>query len=252
MKHRLVWRDGVPGWLREDGRFFPVIAGGDGTGDGGSSGADDSDADEDEDEDEEEDDNAGNKKEDIDKIKNPKAALAARDAANARLAKKIKRMDREAADKDKKIKEAEDAKKTDDQKVIDERDELKKTVETKDHEIAGLNVQIALLENDEVAALPSRRRALVIRLLKDELEIDEDGDSNLEDLLKTLKKEEPDLFKKASANGDDSDDEEEEPEPEKKSKSGTRTVGKKKKGKGIDQSEMVRRFPQLQGRVPAE
>lgn len=242
MEFRYVWRDGVFGTLWEDGRFMPVIAGG--AGDGDSGGDDDT---EDEDED---DDNSGNRKdendededEDEDDIKDPKAALRSRDAANARLAKKIKRMEKEAAATAKKLKEQEDSKKSDADKVVEERDALKKQIEDKDVEITARDIRLALLEHDEVSKLSKRRRSLIAKLIADDIEVEDDGDTNIDDLLKDLKKEEPDLFASVSSETDDEDDD----EPEKKNK--VRAIGKKRK-KGIDQAEMETRFPALRGRV---
>ena len=233
------WRGGIPGWT--DGhRWVPVVAGGDGTE------GDDNDTDDDTDDDDEEEED--NDTPDEDEIRDPKAYAKSLKDANERLARKLKKKDRDSQALADRLKELEDKDKDEATRkdetlnaVSQERDELGERVRQ-------LEVENALLTREDLMGVPPRRRKLIVSAILPDLEVDDDGDSNIDDLLKDLKKDDPDLFiGKAKDDGSD-DDDETSGNGTKRKQAPPKTGGAKKKkdaDRQTDRASFEKRFPAL-------
>ena len=238
------WRHGILGWVLPGGRFMPVISGGD-----GSTGSDDE---EEEDKDDEEEE-----------IKDPKAALKSANEKADRFAKKSSRLEKKLKDREEEmqaeideLKEQIESGASDDGKK--EIETLKSEVEKQKTVIADKDATIILMDHEEIAGLSKRKRKLAIRMLLDDVEIDKDGETNIDELIEQLKEDEPDLFEVAGSqngsgdDGDEEDDDEDELEEDGldaggvKTKRRTASPPKKKKGsKEIDQATLEKKFPHL-------
>lgn len=189
---------------------------------------------------EEEDDD-----EEDESVKDPKARIRALEEEKTRHAKKAKRAERERDDVMRRLKEYEDAEKTDSEKQSEELQELQSNLKDATDQLDRAEKRIILLQNDEIVSVPGKRRDYVIKMVIDDLEIDEDGESNLSDLLTNLKKTDPFLFGKLKEGEEEDDDQSGPPAP----KTGT---GRKSKGSELAASRraMADRFPALQKRAP--
>jgi len=239
------WRGGVLGWVLPGGGFMPVIAGGaDGEEDEGEEESDD------EPEEEEEDDEKDEK--DEDELKDPKAAVKAANEKADRVFKKLKKKDKTIAGLQKELEDLKKDASSPDEKVQTRLTELETRVKTSDSTVSDRDAVIAILNNDEVAKLPRRRRDLITKMVFDQVEIDEDGDDNVEELLEELRSDDPDLFEtpKSKSEKDESEDEEDDDEGERDESSQRRRTApppKKKKGdKGkYDRATLEKRMPHL-------
>jgi hypothetical protein len=237
-----VLRGGIPWYLFPDGRAFPVIRGaedddaGDGDGDGGD---DDADGDGDGD---------GDGSGDGDDTKDPKARLEALQAANDRLSAKVGKRDKALKDLNTRLAELEAEKKTPDEKVQGQLDSLTASVSEKDGRIAELELEVRVLSHEELSQLPAGNRKIILRNLKEDIEIDDDGDDNLQTLIDALKKEVPSLFevKKEEDDGDGSAD---AGGASGNGKPKTKPMNKKTKPDGgLDRSRLEQKFPALKNR----
>jgi hypothetical protein len=205
-----------------DGRFFPLIAGGSG---------DEEEGHEDEEQEEEEEE----EQEADDPIKDPAAKIKALEDEKSRHAKKAKRLEREKAELEKKLKEKEDAEKTDEERKSEELVGKERRIAELETAVAERDATILMLSHEKISALPPKGRKFAMKLLSDDLEIDEDGDSNLEELVVALEKEYPQLFEEP---GDDDDEEEQK-------RSASPPKKRKDKTSGYTPEELVKRMPHL-------
>jgi len=179
--------------------------------------------------------------------KNPAARNKALSEANDRLARKLKRKDKEAEEAKRKLKEIEDAGKEPDQKLTEENAELRAESANKDARIAELETRVRLLTHEDVAGLSAGSKELIESWVTPRLEIDEDdGEDNLDEILSELKRKNPKLFEDVSANGEEND---EDQTRNKKIPSGRQPQNKDRSAP--NQSELTSRFPALQGRTKA-
>lgn len=227
---------GVPGWIRPNGEFMPIIG-------GAQDDPPDPPADDDPDDDDPDDDDADDKGGNNDDIKDPVAKLKAESEKNERLTRRLKKEQEDRVAIEKRLKELEAANKSDDEKTADELKETREAFLNLGRESEDLLKENHILKHDKLVGLSGRKRKLVTKLIIDEVTIDDEGESNLDELLEELEKDEPDLFKLVS----DDDDEEEEPTPRPKAQTGT---AKKKRDKGaIDDAALANRFPTLKRRM---
>jgi hypothetical protein len=232
---RSGWHHGMFGYWRANGTFMPIIAGAAPDDDGDDSGGTD-DEEDDESDDEEEDSGGGD-------IKDPLAKLKAESEKNERLSRKLRKAEADAADSAKKLKDAEDAKKSDQEKLAERADAAEKLVADLEKQIDISTKRLALLDNDDLASLSPGRRKLVLKLIDiDDLEIDDDGASNADELVEDVKKAAPELFESTDSEGDD----EESDEEDRKRKQRTASPPKKRKKSGeVDRASLEQRMPHL-------
>jgi hypothetical protein len=225
-----------------DGRRYPIIAGGSGEKEG----------EEEEDDDSEEEDGEEEEEGEEEVVRDPKAKLKSQADHISRLHKKISRSDKEMEKKDARIKELEDAGKSDQQKLVDERDNALKEVEQLRSTVAEQQIKIVALTRDDIAKLDEGSREVVLDWVMNRLEVDDDGD-NFEELISQLKEKSPSLFANNDNGSSSEEDQEEEgqqqEEDKPRKKPPARTPGQRKKTPGIDRTMMMRRFPALRGRV---
>jgi len=234
------WRHGVLGWVLPGGGFMPVIAGGEKEKEGDP---DEGDPDGSEDEEEEEDE-----EDEEEELKDPKAAVKSANEKADRFAKKLKKKDKTISGLQKELEDLKKDASSPDEKVQARLVDLEKKVESSESVVSDRDAVIAILNNDEVSKLPRRRRDLVTKMIFDQVEIDEDGDDNVEELLEELRGDDPDLFEVPKAKDDDEEDEEEEDDSgESSRKRRTAPPPKKKKGdKGkYDRATLEKRMPHL-------
>jgi predicted RNase H-like nuclease (RuvC/YqgF family) len=230
-------RNGVIGYLRPNGEFMPVIRGA-APDDGEKEGKE---GEEEESSEEEEVSEEEESSEEDEEVKDPKAKLKAESEKNARLTKKLRQAERNQKKLNDRLTELENASKTDEQKKSEETEQTKEELKTIRAEYSRVMAERMLLDNDEIVKLPRRRRKMAIKMLIDDVEIDDDGDDNIEELVKALQDEEPDLFL-VSSNGDGSEEE----ETEGPKASGRKVGGTKKKDKNsIDEAQLRNRFKVL-------
>jgi len=212
-----------------------------GTGDGSPAGAGGDNGDENDDDDNDDDDDDDGDPEE--QIRNKDARIASLEDANKRLSKKIGRKDKTIEDQKKEIDRLKDSNKPTDQKVTEELDGLKTSVSDLTGRVTDLTLENVILKHEGLSELVPQRRLHIGRIIRPDLEIDEDGDSNVNELVDKLKNDDPDLFKIEKKSGDDDDEGEEKPP-----RTG-RPVRRTKKTKGIDRAAMESRFPVLAKRT---
>ena len=230
--------DVLLGWFVPGGRFMPVIAGG---ADGEKDEKDEKEGEEESEEEESE--------EEEEEIKDPKAAIKAAEAKVDRFAQKLKKKDKTISDLQKEIENIKKDASSPDEKVQARLTELEKKAEAADSTVADRDAVIAILNNDDVAKLPRRRRDLVTKMIFDQVELD-GSDDNIEELLDELREEDPAIFDVPKPKGEKDDeggDDEEEEEDESSSRRRTASPPKKKKGeKGqYDRATLEKRMPHL-------
>jgi beta-glucosidase-like glycosyl hydrolase len=231
--------NGIEGYWRPNGSFMPIISGGaedepDPAGQG----------DEGDEEEEDEDDAKSGKGED--EIKDPVARIKSLEDQVGRMAKKNRRLEREARRREEEREQEESSKKDELTRTKDENTRLKEENDGLKNTMKKLEVQGLVLAHDAVAGLSKSRRKLVLRLIDlDEVEIDEDdGTSNIDEVIAALKEDEPDLFStKKEESEEEEEEEEEEPAPRRK-KTG-RAPTKRKGSKEFDDSELRSRLPAI-------
>jgi hypothetical protein len=208
------------------------------------------------------DDDDGDDDDDDEEIRDPKAKIKSLTEANERLARKNSKMEkrhqRETADLQKQIddlKKTPPAKKGDKGESDEDRVARETAVRERDdarEENVELNLQLALLERDDIAVLPSARRKMILRtIVPDLLDSDPDDDEDIEDAideaLEKLKKGDPELFKRPGSKDDEEDDDEEEP-ARRAPKPRTGTPRKKPPKGTIDRKQLEERFRGLRSR----
>lgn|SRR3990170_646546 len=225
---RSVWLEGVFGWLRPNGIFMPMIAGG----------ADEEEEKEKEEEEEEEEDEE--EEEEEEEEKNPRILIKALKERERRHAHNVKRTKHELAEAAKRIKELEDKDKSDDEKRDEELTSLRTKVSEMEKDIEARENTILVLSHDEVAKLPSRRRRLIMTMILNDIKIDDDGGDNIDELIEQLKKDDPEVF---GLKGEEEEGEEEEEEEQRR----TASPPKKKKDKDAarTRASLEKRFPHL-------
>lgn len=225
---RPVFLNGMLGYIRPNGLFMPIIAGAEG--DPGSEGGNEEEETTTEEEEEEEE---------TETIKDPEARMKALESEKARHAKKAKKLEKDLADAQKKIQEHEDANKSELEKANEKASASDSRIAELQEQVQDLTLENQLLSNDKVISLPANRRKVVLKALIDDIEIDDDGESNISELLDDLEKSDPGLFKFESS--EDEEEEEEETPPRR-----TAAPPKKKKDKGtVDRKQLEQRFPHL-------
>jgi hypothetical protein len=232
---RSGWSNGMFGYWRDGGVFMPIIAGAAPDGDEGNN--DDTDDDTDDEEEEEEEDTK-------DEIKDPVAKLKAEAEKNERLSRKLRKAEEAAADAAKKLKDAEDAKKSDQEKLAERADAAEKLVSDLEKKLDDSVKKLALLDNEDLAGLTAGRRKLVLKLIDmDELEIEDDGSTNADELVAAVKKDAPELFESTDSedDGDDSDDGG-TPKPPKRTANPPK---KRKSSQETDRAALEKRMPHL-------
>lgn len=236
---RSEWRGGIPGWT--DGhRWVPLIAGG--AEDGGTDDTDD-DTDDDDDDDDEPDPA-------LDKIKDPEAYARSLKEANERLARKVKKKDGLLSDVTKRLQELEDKDKDEDTKRNDQLVAAQKERDDLGERVRRLEVENTVLTREELAGVPARRRKMIVSTIMPDLEVEDDGESNLDELLAELKKDDPDLFEVKVKDEDDDDDEDTSASTNgnRSKKTPPKTGGAKKrkdKDQQTDRASFEKRFPAL-------
>lgn len=202
---------------------------------------DDDDSDDNDDGDDADDDDSDDDDDDEDEnIRDPKAKLAAEKQKNERITKKLKAEEKARKDLEGRLKQLEDAGKSEDEKTRTRLQELEESDKEKNAHIARLTATNALLANSEIAALPPDRRRLVIRMLQDEVEIDDDGADNVDELLGGAKERDPILFVLKD------DDDEDDADDSKRRPSGKPVGSKKRKDRnGVDEAALKRRLPAI-------
>jgi hypothetical protein len=217
------WRKhGVPGYLNDDGRWFPMIAGG-------------QDPPPDDDDEGEEDDTPPPSD-----IKDPAAKIAAMEDQINRLMRKLKQGGRTVAERDKIIKQYEDERKTEQEKTEERLTASDRRVAELEALVNEKDVEILVLSHDKLAGLPGRRRKMIMATLLRELRVDEDGESNLGELLDDMEKDDPGIFKLVAAD----DDADADANGQVLVKTGTKP-DKNKSSETADSEQLRARFPAL-------
>ena len=227
------WVNGRRCIVLADGRVLPVVAGGadeqeEGTEEPGQEGGDEG-------EEEGEGEEGGDEGREEEEIRDPAKRLAAIEEANARLSKKLRAGDKEKRELAEKLQKYEDEKKTEDQKLIERAEGAERRIQELEAEVHTLRVERMVLSHEKLSKLPPYRREVILAKLAPDLEIDEDGDSNLDELVAQAEKNDVALFRPP-----DDEDSEEEGKP-----AGTRPVKPPKRGQGPDQAALRKRFPAI-------
>lgn len=237
----LVYRNGIPGYIRANGDFLPMVAGGDETPEekAAREAAEEAARKAAEENDDEDDDDEDDKTKDI---------TARLDASLEKSARMKKRRDEEKARADAaeaRLKEIEDKDKSDATKAQEALETAQEENEDLKVQVRTLTLENKMLLHGDLAALTPARRNMIISGLINKIEVDDDGEDNFDSLIEDLKKEDPDMFKGAS-NGDGEDDDDEEDDKKPPKSSGTTPPAKKKKDKHtIDREALRKRFPAL-------
>jgi len=231
----IVWRNGIQGVIRPDGSFMPIIMGAAPDGDDGDDGDDgnDNDSDDDDEDDDDADDGA-------DDIKDPKAKIHSLTEANARLARKLEKKDGTISDMEKRLKQIEDKDKDEVTKKGEELESTQKELTDLQAQYRELEIENVLLSDDNIVHLSARRRKMIIREVLPDLEVEDDGDSNLQELLEKLEKDDPGLFDNGDKDDDDSKDDADTSATRRPKTKTAPTGNRKKKDKGNQATEDAR------------
>jgi DNA gyrase/topoisomerase IV subunit A len=124
-------------------------------------------------------------------------------AAKKKLDKENLQLRRERDEFAKKLKDIEDAKLSETERLTKERDELKKEKDTWAAERRDRDARDTVIEAASDEKLAARNPRAIYRLVKDDLEFDDKGHvSNLSAVLKQAKTDYPELFGKTVGSGD--------------------------------------------------
>lgn len=231
---RSGWLNGMFGYWRDNGEFLPAIAGA--ADDDDSSSEDENSDNEESDDDEDSDDEEQN----LDEIRDPKAKLAAEMQKQRRLSKRLKTAEAALADATKKLEEADNATKTEQQKAQERADAAEKKVEELERKLVETTKKSLVSEHEDLVKLSTDRRKTALKLIDlDDVEIDDDGESNIDDVIAELKSEAPFLFENGTS---DEEGEEEETTPKRRSA----PPPKRRKDKSAsDNMDLITRMPHL-------
>lgn len=243
---QIVVIDDVPGWMRPNGTFMPVIAGAEDTNDDDTDDDDSNDdADNDDNDDDKDDSDDGRSSdEEIEAVKDKAKRIKVLEDQIERRKKREKRKDKRLSTMEAELKELQKKNTPDDEQVQQERKELEERAREAEGKYERLRSENALLRHPEVAALPANRQKTVIRTLIDDVEWDDD-ENNVDDLVEDEMKSDPVLFEKPK--GKDKDDDDDKGGNSSGGTASGKPVGsKKKKDKNaIDEAQIRNRFSHL-------
>lgn len=231
--------NGCEGWIRPDGSFMPLIAGGSGEGEGseGSEG-------------EEEEEEGEEEEEEIDREKDPQKKIDALNSQLDRAYRKTRKLEKNLKEKEDKEREEEGKKKDELTRATEKATELETTVTSLQERVRNVTIDKLILTHPSIISLSDRKKKLAMKLIdRDDVELDDDDeeDNNVDEVIKALIKDEPDLFKtpKGEEEGEEEEDEEEEDEDETPPKRTGRPPKKRKGSKEVDESSLRTRMPAL-------